>query len=254
MTRGEGRPEPRGQAPPDIGPRADVPHARSEAQPSVASVRHNRVELALHTLRAGEGPALLLLHGLGERSPTRVPDELAGWPGPVFALDFTGHGSSTVPRGGGYTCEILMGDVDAALARSGPATLVGRGLGAYVALLSAGARPKLVRGAILRDGPGLAGGSARPGTPLIPMPDLNAVAPPDPYALVELAVDVRPPDYATSFARQASHLSGLERPISVCTVERPDWLRAVVEEQGAEACELENALALYAARTREARR
>jgi len=243
VTRGEGRPEPRVQA----------PHrgARSEAQPSEGNrtkLRHNRVELALHSLRAGEGGALLLLHGLGERSPARVPLELARWPGPIFALDFTGHGESTVPRGGGYTAEVLMGDVDAALRHLGSATLVGRGIGAYIALLSAGARPKLVRGAVLRDGPGLAGGSARPGTPQIPMPDPNAIAPPDPFALVELAADVRPPDYATSFARQATHLSGLERPISVCTLERPDWLRAIVEEPGVEACEVEEALAVYASR------
>lgn len=207
---------------------------------------HNRVQLALHELRSGDGRALLLLHGLGERSPARTPAELEAWPGPVLALDFTGHGGSSVPRGGGYTSEILIGDVDAALARVGHATLVGRGLGAYIALLCAGARPRLVRGAILLDGPGLAGGSARPGTPLIPIPDPNAVTPPDPFALVELASDVRPPDYATSFVRQATHLSGLERPISICTLERPDWLRAVVEEPGVETCELEQALALYA--------
>ena len=247
--RGEGRPEPQGQAP--------QRGARSEAQPSEVNqvkLRHNKVELALHALRGGDGPALMLLHGLGERSPARVPAELASWPGPVFALDFTGHGDSTVPRGGGYTSEILMGDVDAALEHIGAATLVGRGIGAYIALLCAGARPKLVRGAILRDGPGLAGGSARPGTPQIPMPDPNAEAPPDPFALVELAADVRPPDYATSFARQAAHLSGLERPISVCTLERPDWLRAVVEEPGVEACECDEALAVYAASARGAKR
>ncbi len=32
-------------------------------------LRHAKLELALHPLRDGEGGALLLLHGLGERSP-----------------------------------------------------------------------------------------------------------------------------------------------------------------------------------------
>jgi pimeloyl-ACP methyl ester carboxylesterase len=210
-------------------------------------LRHNRVELALHELgERQDGPALLLLHGLGERTPKRVPASCAAWPGRVLGLDFTGHGDSSMPRGGGYTAEILMGDVDAALAQLGPATLLGRGLGAYIALLAAGARPKLVRGAVLGDGPGLAGGSARPGTPVIPMPDPGAVTPPDPFALVELACDVRPPDYATSFARQATQLSELERPISVCTLERPDWLRALLEEPGVQECELADALSYYA--------
>jgi len=212
----------------------------------VVRLRHNRVSLALHELAAGSGPALLHLHGLGERAPARVPDALRAWPGPVFALDFTGHGESSVPRGGGYTAEVLMADVDAALAHLGRATLVGFGLGAYVALLAAGGRPPLVRGAILCDGPGLAGGSARPGTPQIALPEPGAVAPPDPFALLELASDVRPPDYASSFVRQATHLSGLERPLSVCARERPDWLVGVLAEPGVEACELESALAHHA--------
>lgn len=210
-------------------------------------LRHNRVELALYELGdTSRGPALLLLHGLGERTPRRVPSACAAWPGRVYGLDFTGHGDSSIPHGGGYTSEILMGDVDAALAHLGSATLLGRGLGGYVALLAAGARPKLVAGAILSDGPGLAGGSARPGTPLIPMPDPGAVPPPDPFALVELAADVRPPDYASSFARQATQLSELERPISICTLERPDWLRALLDEPGVQECEVADALAYYA--------
>jgi len=58
---------------------------------------------------------------------------------------------------------------------------------------------------------------------------------------------VRPPDYASSFVRQAMHLSGLERPLSVCALERPDWLVAVLAEPGVESSELEPALAAHAA-------
>lgn len=206
-------------------------------------LQHDKVRLALHELRPGKGRALLMLHALAERSPTEVPEELAGWPGPVFALDFTGHGASTVPQGGGYTCELLMADADHALTHLGDATIVGRGLGAYIALLVAGARPKLVRGAILRDGPGMAGGSALPGTPQILTADPCAVAPPDPLALVELATDVRPPDYATAYVRQATHLSELDTPIQVCATERPQWLRGVVDVPGVRETSLADALA-----------
>jgi len=214
-------------------------------------IRHSRVTLALHPLRepraAGARP-LLLLHGRGEATRPCDAERAAAWPGAILGLDFTGHGASSVPRGGGYTAEILMADADAALAHLGPATVLGRGLGAYVALLLAGARPTLVRGAILCDGPGLAGGGPRPTTPSIAWPaeppDGRA---PDPFALVELARDVRPPDYATSFARQASQLSGLERPISVCCLERPDWLRAVLDEPGVVETTLAEALAHHAA-------
>ena len=110
---------------------------------------HNRIELALHELRARDGPTLLMLHGLGEHSALPSADVLDAWTGPIAGLDFTGHGASTVPIGGGYSCEVLMGDTDVALAHLGPCTVLGRGLGAYVALMIAGARPDLVRGAIL---------------------------------------------------------------------------------------------------------
>ena len=131
---------------------------------STRTLIHNKVRLALHELRGGSSGsrALLLLHGLGERSLDDVPAWAQPWPGPVCALDFTGHGSSTVPRGGGYSAELLLADADAALSDLGEATVVGRGVGAYVALMLAGARAANVRGAVLCDGPGLAGGPIFP--------------------------------------------------------------------------------------------
>ncbi|MBA3653522.1 MAG: alpha/beta hydrolase [Actinobacteria bacterium] len=207
---------------------------------------HGRITLGLHELRAGpDGTPLLLLHGLGERTPAGVPDAVSTWGGPVYGLDFTGHGDSTVPAGGGYYAEVLMGDVDAALAHLGPAALYGRGLGAYVALLVTGARADVVRGTILGDGPGLAGGGTTPGSPFIVLPAPAKVVPPDPFALVELASDVRPPDYATAFARQATQASELAEPLAVVARGRPDWLAAVTAEPGVRTCTLDQALALY---------
>ena len=101
-------------------------------------LRNGDLPLALHTLSTGEGRPLLLLHGLGEQSPTMRPAWTSVWPGPVLALDFTGHGASGVPVGGGYMPESLMSDVDLVLAARGPCTIVGRGLGAWVGLLIAG--------------------------------------------------------------------------------------------------------------------
>jgi pimeloyl-ACP methyl ester carboxylesterase len=213
----------------------------------IRRIRHGKIDLALHALRdTGAGRPLLLLHGRGQRSPATVPDAVGAWPGPIFALDFTGHGASTVPKGGGYSVEILMADADHALAEIGAATLLGRGLGAYVALLLAGARPKEVRGAILCDGPGLSGGGPRPVTPTVVLPTDVGRGAPDPFALLELARDVRPPDYATSYVRQSLQLSEIERPISACGAERPDWLAAVIEEPGVAVTSLAEALAHYA--------
>lgn len=211
---------------------------------------HNRVRLALHELRGalpgGESiRPLLLLHGLGESSPTDVPFWAAAWPGPIVALDFTGHGASTVPAGGGYSAETLMADADLVLEALGPCTVVGRGLGAYIALLLAGARSQLVRGAVLCDGPGLAGGAIGP-TSLSIFALPPSAQPPDPYVLLEMSRDLRPPDYAALFARLALE-GGLLEPISVAGIIRPPWLAAVVEEAGVVTCRIEEALANYAA-------
>lgn len=217
---------------------------------------HNKIRLALHHLRSAETAPdptmrpLLLLHGLGECSPDHVPEWAAAWPGPIAALDFTGHGASTVPRGGGYSSEMLLADADAALAAlsspDGPGiTVLGRGLGAYIALQLAGARASLVHGAILCDGPGLAGGPSVPtSVNYFALPHDGSA--PDPYALVELGRDLRPPDYATSFVRLAVTGSVLDSPISVCAVFRPGWLEAAAAENGVSTTTLEHALSAYA--------
>ena len=220
----------------------------AEGVDRVRFVTHNRVALALHELRPGVGRPLLLLHGLGERTPAEAPSWAEGWPGPVVGLDFTGHGRSTIPTGGGYTAEMLMADVDAALADLGPVTIAGRGLGAYVALLAAGARPDLVRGILLVDGPGIVWGGIRPGTGYIgPVADADGpVGPPDQFALFELSRDVRPPDYAQEYVRLIMEWSGIERPIVVATVNRPEWLAAVVDEVGVVEASVTGGLALLA--------
>ncbi|MBS1837277.1 MAG: alpha/beta hydrolase [Actinobacteria bacterium] len=215
----------------------------------VTYLRHNLVELALHRLRgadpaAGESRPLLLLHGLGERTPDVVPG-VVDWPGPVHGLDFTGHGSSTLPVGGGYSAEILVGDVDAALAVLGPVTLMARGLGAYIALLAAAARPELVRGAVLADGPGLVGGGVHPGSPTLPYPPASPPGPPDPFALAELSRDPRPADYAQTFVRFVLEGSDLELPLWVAAVVRPEWLAAVAAEPGIGEGSIEDGLAHY---------
>lgn len=211
--------------------------------------RHNRIDLALHHLQTAQpnatSGALLVLHGLGECIPAHASIRLRDWPGDIWGLDFTGHGHSSVPRGGGYTAELLMGDVDAALAHLGTATVVGRGLGAYVALLIAGARPKLVNGAILCDGPGIVGGGIGPGSPRITLaPPSHGT--PDFYALAELSVDVRPPDYALTYLHQAVQFSGLTDPVTVAGIVRPPWLAAIEHEPGVRLADVAAALESYA--------
>jgi pimeloyl-ACP methyl ester carboxylesterase len=221
---------------------------------SVTTVRHNKIDLALHQLRAAideTARPLLLLHGLGEHTPAEAPAWVTSWQGAIVGLDFTGHGNSTIPSGGGYTAELLLGDADAALAAlveqspDGMITVFGRGLGAYIGLQLAGARASQVHGAIMLDGPGLAGGPTGPTSQsFFSLPPSNTT--PDPYALVELGRDLRPPDYVRSFVQLALAGSKLEEPVAVCTVFRPEWLAAVADEHGVMDVPLAEALETFA--------
>ena len=206
---------------------------------------NGRLRLALHTLAEGEGRPLLLLHGLGEHSPLSRPAWTSTWKGPVLALDFTGHGVSGVPVSGGYTPEGLMSDVDAVLAVHGPVTIVGRGFGAWVGLLIAGARASLVHGVVLFDGSGVSGGGSQPPTPYVNVLPSSTNATPDPYALLELSRDPRPPDYALEYVRFVLEDSEIENPIVVSARIRPEWMAAVASDIGVIELPLEEAIASF---------
>ena len=225
-------------------------------------LRHGRLELCLHQLATGadeQAPVLLCLHELGGNSKQFETGPITDWPGDVWALDLSGHGASDWAPGGGYAPEWSLGDVDAALthlnATKGPVSLLGRGFGAYIALLTMGARPRLVHSATLCSGAGLVGGGSAPGPPssisaATPYTGRNTRAPSsaaDPLAIAEFSIDIRPPEYTKTFARQIAHLhpgsdkskngaAGASQstplPIWISTPpsEQPPWLKAIAPQ------------------------
>ncbi|HVO27862.1 MAG TPA: alpha/beta hydrolase [Candidatus Margulisiibacteriota bacterium] len=170
-------------------------------------ILHGRVALALHELSRRDGPALLLLHALFGSSAD-WGEAAATWPGAVFALDFAGHGESESVLGGAYCPEMLAGDADAALAHIGVTAIAGAGVGAYVALLLAGARRDRIPAALLLPGDGLAGGGPLPDFDReFPSFTVGARAPGECDPMVQaLDRDVRPVEYAEPFARAAQRL------------------------------------------------
>ena len=214
---------------------------------TTTSLRCGRRTLALHRIGDGRsaGLPLLRLHGLGGRAVAGGPVGVEDWPGAVWGLDFTGHGESSRPVGGGYCPEVLMADADAALAHLGPVVVAGWGVGAYVGLLLGGARPELVAGLVLADGAGLAGSvGAASEVVIVEHPPPPVDAPPgseidpttDPYAWAELQADHRPAEHAVSYLRRAvAHRGPDAGPFAVVAL-APEtgaaWVDAVEAEPG----------------------
>ena len=94
--------------------------------------------------RAGEGPAVVLIHGLAEDHRSWRAVQEAGLPVTTYAYDLRGHGRTTVgsPEG---TLVQLRDDLIAFLEEvTGPAICVGFSLGGTVVLSAAAERPDLV--------------------------------------------------------------------------------------------------------------
>lgn len=200
-------------------------------------LQNGRVTLELQLVVAGEGTPLLLLHELGSCAKRWDVDRLE-WPGPVYALDFAGHGRSGRLSGGGYHPESYLADADLGLEQLGDrAAVAGAGIGAYVALLLAGARPDRVPAALLLPGRGLAGGGSLPDFERSPdrielweariEQAARSFAPGTDPAVAGCETDVRPVDYACDFARAARQL--LFSGAAETAHPLPEWWRAARE-------------------------
>ena len=106
----------------------------------------------------GDGPPVLLVHGLASDAAAMAPlgEALAGAGGRVIAYDRRGYGASGVPEPyGGTTVEEQAEDAAALLrgVAGEPALVVGDGFGALVAMDVVRRHPRLVRAVALSDPP-----------------------------------------------------------------------------------------------------
>lgn len=101
----------------------------------------------------GEGPGILLLHGMMGRTSTW--GSTAAWlteHGHVVGYDARGHGLSEAPTGP-YDRAAHVGDAAAVITSLGlgPAIVIGHSMGALTAWQLAGAHPELVRAVVIGD-------------------------------------------------------------------------------------------------------
>lgn len=106
-------------------------------------------ELAVEEF-GGEGPPVLLLHGLMGRASTWAP--VARWltgHGRVLGLDARGHGRSHAH--GPWSVERMAADAADVLAAFGPGVVVGHSMGGLHGIALAATRPDLVRALVVED-------------------------------------------------------------------------------------------------------
>lgn len=117
--------------------------------------------------QAGSGPALIFLHGLGDQSgtwasvaPAFVKDHR------VLLLDLAGHGESAPATGSLNIGDMVDGLTSVLAKQTGPVTIVGNSLGAWVAMLYSIEHPDRVQRIVLLNGGGISG--ERPDLTLMP--------------------------------------------------------------------------------------
>ncbi|GAA1158104.1 hypothetical protein GCM10009630_65340 [Kribbella jejuensis] len=117
-------------------------------------IRRGDVRIAV-TERGGDGPAVVLLHGLAGSSRELLPtadaliDRFR-----VLLIDQRGHGGST-RRPADVSRQAYVGDVVAVIEELLPSQrvrLVGQSMGAHTAMLTAAARPDLVDRLVMLEG------------------------------------------------------------------------------------------------------
>ena len=203
--------------------------------PSLEMLRHGKIDLALHHLRSGPAGRRRPHAAAAPRSRrivTRFGAAGARPAGRARSPRWTSPGTAgrRCRTGGGYTAELLLADADVALgALTGddparPVTVVGSGP-RRLHRVAVGRQPARSRARCdphRRAWPRRWADRADVAELLLALTTDGST--PDPYALVELGRDLRPPDYAASFVRLALSGSPLDEPIAVCAVIRPEWL------------------------------
>ena len=172
------------------------------------------------------------------------------WPGPVLGPRL--HRPRPLDRaaGGGYSAEVLMGDVDVALADLGPSHRAsGAGSAPTSPCSSPAPGPTLVRGAVLCDGPGLVGGGIGPTVGRAddrrPRRRARPARPVGPARAGSRRPAARLRRRASPARPRSSPASAW--PVAVCARWRPPWLEAVAGEPGVLDVTVDEALAFFAA-------